>query len=143
EEVVDKFKFREENARVVAADGRPATGKTVLLGITKASLSTDSFISAASFQETTRVLTEAAINGKVDYLRGLKENVIMGRLIPAGTGMEYYRNVKIAGEEVEEEMAAEEAAALEAIPGYDEETRALYAGGLSEEPTTPEETLAE
>ena len=135
EEVVDKFKFREENNRVMEAGGRPAAGKTVLLGITKASLSTDSFISAASFQETTRVLTEAAINGKVDYLRGLKENVIMGRLIPAGTGMEYYRSVKIAGEDVEEEMVAEqEAAALDAIPGYDEETRALYAGGLSEEP---------
>jgi DNA-directed RNA polymerase subunit beta' len=88
EEVVDKFKFRQENERV-AAGGRPAQGKAVLLGITKASLSTDSFISAASFQETTRVLTEAAINGKVDYLRGLKENVIMGRLIPAGTGMEF------------------------------------------------------
>ena len=97
EEVVDKFKFREENNRVIEAGGRPATGKPMLLGITKASLSTDSFISAASFQETTRVLTEAAINGKVDYLRGLKENVIMGRLIPAGTGMEYYRRVKIAG----------------------------------------------
>jgi DNA-directed RNA polymerase subunit beta' len=67
----------------------------MLLGITKASLSTDSFISAASFQETTRVLTEAAISGRVDYLRGLKENVIMGRLIPAGTGMKYYRNVEI------------------------------------------------
>ena len=67
----------------------------LLLGITKASLSTDSFISAASFQETTRVLTEAAISGRVDYLRGLKENVIMGRLIPAGTGMEYYRNVRV------------------------------------------------
>src|SRR5262249_37612949 len=143
EEVVDKFKFREENARVEEAGGRKATGKTVLLGITKASLFTDLFISAASFQETTRVLTEAAINGKVDYLRGLKENVIMGRLIPAGTGMEYYRNVRIAGEGVEEEMAAEEAAALD-IPGYDEETRALYAGGLSEEPAPPaEDTLAE
>jgi DNA-directed RNA polymerase subunit beta' len=70
-----------------------------LLGITKASLSTDSFISAASFQETTRVLTEAAISGRVDYLRGLKENVIMGRLIPAGTGMEYYRNVDIERDE--------------------------------------------
>jgi DNA-directed RNA polymerase subunit beta' len=101
EEVVDKFKFREENLRVTEAGGRPAQGKTVLLGITKASLSTDSFISAASFQETTRVLTEAAINGKVDHLRGLKENVIMGRLIPAGTGLEYYRSVKIAGEDVE------------------------------------------
>ena len=74
----------------------------MLLGITKASLSTDSFISAASFQETTRVLTDAAINGKVDYLRGLKENVIMGRLVPAGTGLGYYRQVRIAGEEVEE-----------------------------------------
>ena len=103
EEIVDKFKFREENDRVVEAGGRPATGKPILLGITKASLSTDSFISAASFQETTRVLTEAAINGKVDYLRGLKENVIMGRLIPAGTGMDYYRGIKIAGEDVEEE----------------------------------------
>ena len=82
----------------------------MLLGITKASLSTDSFISAASFQETTRVLTEAAINGKVDYLRGLKENVIMGRLVPAGTGMEYYRQVKIAGEDVVEEPPLEAAA---------------------------------
>jgi DNA-directed RNA polymerase subunit beta' len=144
EEVVDKFKFREENARVAEAGGRLATGKTVLLGITKASLSTDSFISAASFQETTRVLTEAAINGKVDYLRGLKENVIMGRLIPAGTGMDYYRTVKIAGEDVEEEVVPEQDAALDAIPGYDEETRALYAGGLSEtELPASEETLAE
>src|SRR5271165_2596174 len=145
EEVVDKFKFREENARVVEAGGEPAQGRSVLLGITKASLSTDSFISAASFQETTRVLTEAAINGKVDYLRGLKENVIMGRLIPAGTGMEYYRHVKIAGEDVEEEMVAEQdAVALDVIPGYDEETRALYAGGLSEAPEpASEETLAE
>jgi DNA-directed RNA polymerase subunit beta' len=143
EEVVDKFKFREENNRVAEAGGRPASGKTVLLGITKASLSTDSFISAASFQETTRVLTEAAINGKVDHLRGLKENVIMGRLIPAGTGMEYYRHVKIAGEDVEEVEAEQEAAALDAIPGYDEETRALYAGGLSEEVPVVEDTLAE
>jgi DNA-directed RNA polymerase subunit beta' len=129
---------------VLEAGGRPAAGKTVLLGITKASLSTDSFISAASFQETTRVLTEAAINGKVDYLRGLKENVIMGRLIPAGTGMDYYRGVKIAGEDVDEEMTAEQEAALDAIPGYDEETRALYAGGLTEatEPLA-EEPLAE
>jgi DNA-directed RNA polymerase subunit beta' len=95
EEQVDKFRFYEENERVEAADGQPAKGRPLLLGITKASLSTDSFISAASFQETTRVLTEAAISGKVDYLRGLKENVIMGRLIPAGTGMEYYHNIKL------------------------------------------------
>ncbi len=136
EEVVDKFKFREENERVVAAGGRPATGKPTLLGITKASLSTESFISAASFQETTRVLTEAAINGKVDYLRGLKENVIMGRLIPAGTGMEYYRRVRIAGEGVEEEEAPQEAEVptLEGLEGYAEETRPRYSGGLPEEP---------
>ena len=92
DEQVDRFRFKEENERVLGGgqDSR-RPGRPLLLGITKASLSTDSFISAASFQETTRVLTEAAISGKVDYLRGLKENVIMGRLIPAGTGMEYYR----------------------------------------------------
>ncbi len=134
DEIVDKFKFQEENAAAIAAGGRPAQAKPVLLGITKASLSTDSFISAASFQETTRVLTEAAINGKVDYLRGLKENVIMGRLIPAGTGMEYYRRVKIAGEDVEEELLPEaEPLMAETIPGYDEETKLQYPGGLSED----------
>ena len=95
EEQVDKFRFYEENERVEAAGGRRRKAGRYCLGITKASLSTDSFISAASFQETTRVLTEAAISGKVDYLRGLKENVIMGRLIPAGTGMEYYHNIKL------------------------------------------------
>ena len=115
EEVVDKFRFRAINQLTVESGGRPAKGRAVLLGITKASLSTDSFISAASFQETTRVLTEAAINGKVDYLRGLKENVIMGRLVPAGTGMEYYRRVKIAGEDVVEEPVVEPS--LESIPG--------------------------
>jgi DNA-directed RNA polymerase subunit beta' len=99
EEVVDKFRFLDENERVIANGGRPATGRPILLGITKASLSTESFISAASFQETTRVLTEASISGKVDYLRGLKENVTMGRLIPAGTGFEYYRQVRIPPDE--------------------------------------------
>jgi len=106
EEQVDKFRFQEENARVRNDGGEPARGRPLLLGITKASLSTESFISAASFQETTRVLTEASISGKVDYLRGLKENVIMGRLIPAGTGMEFYRRITIAPDEppvVEEE----------------------------------------
>ena len=98
EQQVDKFRFREENERVISQGGKPATGRPLLLGITKASLSTDSFISAASFQETTRVLTEASIQGAVDHLRGLKENVIVGRLIPAGTGMEYYRNVSLAPE---------------------------------------------
>jgi hypothetical protein len=95
EEQVDRFRFQDENERVRSEKGEVAQAEPLLLGITKASLSTDSFISAASFQETTRVLTEAAISGRVDYLRGLKENVIMGRLIPAGTGMEYYRNVEI------------------------------------------------
>jgi DNA-directed RNA polymerase subunit beta' len=98
DEQMDKFKFREENERVIKRGGKPSTGRPLLLGITKASLSTDSFISAASFQETTRVLTEASIRGAVDHLRGLKENVIMGRLIPAGTGLEYYRNFKLLTE---------------------------------------------
>jgi DNA-directed RNA polymerase subunit beta' len=91
-EQVDKFTFINENERVKTAKGKPAIGKPILLGITKASLTTDSFISAASFQETTRVLTEAAVTVAVDELRGLKENVIMGRLIPAGTGVSKYRD---------------------------------------------------
>jgi DNA-directed RNA polymerase subunit beta' len=99
DEQVDKFRFLEENERVIQDGGRPAQGRPLLLGITKASLSTDSFISAASFQETTRVLTEASISGKVDHLRGLKENVTMGRLIPAGTGFEYYRHEQIPPDE--------------------------------------------
>jgi DNA-directed RNA polymerase subunit beta' len=121
EQQIDKFKFREENEKAIAQGGRPAIGRPLLLGITKASLSTDSFISAASFQETTRVLTEAAIQGSVDHLRGLKENVIVGRLIPAGTGMEYYRNVSLAPEleaaaqKVQEDIQKE----------YEEQERAL------------------
>src|SRR5438105_7079907 len=113
EQQIDKFRFREENERVIREGGKPATGRPLLLGITKASLSTDSFISAASFQETTRVLTEASINGMVDHLRGLKENVIVGRLIPAGTGMEFYRNVQLsqemeeAAQRVQEEVSRE------------------------------------
>jgi DNA-directed RNA polymerase subunit beta' len=98
-ERVDKFRFQKENDRVVSSGGDPAKGHPLLVGITKASLSTDSFISAASFQETTRVLTEAAIEGKVDFLRGLKENVIMGKLIPAGTGMTTYRDVELEPDE--------------------------------------------
>ena len=95
DEQVDRFRFVRENERVLADGGAPARGRPLLLGITKASLATESFISAASFQETTRVLTEASISGKVDFLRGLKENVIMGRLIPAGTGMEMYTSLQI------------------------------------------------
>ncbi len=95
DDVVDRFRFIEENERVVTSGGVPAKGRPMLLGITKASLSTDSFISAASFQETTRVLTEASISGRTDTLRGLKENVTMGRLIPAGTGFYAYSHVHI------------------------------------------------
>jgi DNA-directed RNA polymerase subunit beta' len=116
EQQVDRFRYRAENERVTATGGRPAVGAPLLLGITKASLSTDSFISAASFQETTRVLTEASINGAIDNLRGLKENVIVGRLIPAGTGMEYYRNIELspeleeAAERVQQEVLAQQEA---------------------------------
>jgi DNA-directed RNA polymerase subunit beta' len=110
DEQVDRFRFVRENERVLEEGGAPARGRPLLLGITKASLATESFISAASFQETTRVLTEASISGKVDYLRGLKENVIMGRLIPAGTGMDIYSGLEIAPDgppPVEEEFAEE------------------------------------
>ncbi|MBI3540914.1 MAG: DNA-directed RNA polymerase subunit beta', partial [Deltaproteobacteria bacterium] len=102
DEQVEKHEFQEENERAKKKGGKPATGEPLLLGITKASLSTESFISAASFQETTRVLTEAAVSGRTDYLAGLKENVIMGRLIPAGTGISRYKNLKI---DVKEEPA--------------------------------------
>ncbi len=113
----EKWRFDEENARVLTKGGEPAIAEPLLLGITKASLSTESFISAASFQETTRVLTEAAINGKVDRLVGLKENVIMGRLIPAGTGLPTYNRVEVTaealppGEEAEKGELAEASAA--------------------------------
>jgi DNA-directed RNA polymerase subunit beta' len=104
---VDKLKFSDENARVIAEGGDAATSRPLLLGITRASLSTESFISAASFQETTKVLTEAAISGKIDQLFGLKENVIIGHLIPAGTGIEKYKNMQIIEEEEELEVEAE------------------------------------
>ncbi len=105
---VDKFKFREENERVMKKSGKPASATPVLLGITKASLSTDSFISAASFQETTRVLTEAAASGKKDGLLGLKENVIMGHLIPAGTGFITHRDIEMVKQEPKETKKAKE-----------------------------------
>jgi len=113
-EQVEKWVFEEKNDKTMAAGKRPATGEPLLLGITKASLTTESWISAASFQETTKVLADAAVQGKVDHLRGLKENVIMGRLIPAGTGLELYRelDIKLSDEEMEalpqpEELTAE------------------------------------
>jgi len=100
-ELVEKHAFEEENERVLTKGGKPAQAEPVIVGITKASLGTESFISAASFQETTRVLTDAAVAGKVDYLRGLKENVIIGRLIPAGTGLDTYRSVQLEIEQPE------------------------------------------
>jgi DNA-directed RNA polymerase subunit beta' len=99
---VEQWRFEDANAKLEEREGEPATAEPLLLGITKASLSTESFISAASFQETTKVLTEAAINGKVDRLTGLKENVIMGRLIPAGTGLAPYGKVQVQADEPEE-----------------------------------------
>ena len=100
---MDVLEFNEMNEALEAEGKKPAEGKQVMLGITKASLATDSFLSAASFQETTKVLTEAAINGKVDHLIGLKENVIIGKLIPAGTGMKRYRDIRLGNDKVEEE----------------------------------------
>ena len=93
--MVDFLDYEEENEKLAAEGKEPAEGKQVLLGITKASLATNSFLSAASFQETTKVLTEAAIKGKIDPLIGLKENVIIGKLIPAGTGMKRYRSIHL------------------------------------------------
>jgi DNA-directed RNA polymerase subunit beta' len=114
DEQVEKSVFEIENERVMAEGGRPAVGEPMLLGITKASLSTESFISASSFQETTKVLTEAALGGRIDRLRGLKENVIMGRLIPAGTGLAGYSELKavvdpeLLEEDEEYQMTVEE-----------------------------------
>ena len=115
--LVDMYEFEEKNHEAEANGKIPAVGKRVLLGITKASLATDSFLSAASFQETTRVLTEAAIKGKVDPLIGLKENVIIGKLIPAGTGMNIYKNIKINTEKEEEnsEQEGQETGGMEEV----------------------------
>jgi DNA-directed RNA polymerase subunit beta' len=133
--LVDKYRFHEENERVIAEGGQPAVARPLFQGITKASLNIDSFLSAASFQETTKVLTNAAIAGSVDELRGLKENIIIGHPIPAGTGMKRYRDVKLfdedglnldeSMEEILERRKEEQLAALEAaraaIPMEDNE----------------------
>jgi DNA-directed RNA polymerase subunit beta' len=111
-DLVDRVLFEAENRRVVSEGAKPASGRPVLMGITKASLATESWLSAASFQETTRVLTDAAIHGRSDSLRGLKENVIIGKLIPAGTGLERYRNIRV-------EPTEEARAAAYSVTGYD------------------------
>jgi DNA-directed RNA polymerase subunit beta' len=120
-QLVERGLFESGNRAVVAEGGKPASARPELMGITKASLATESWLSAASFQETTRVLTEAAIEAKSDPLLGLKENVIIGKLIPAGTGLPRYRNIKV--EPTEEAKAAMYAS----FSGYDD---SLYTGGF-------------
>ncbi|GAB3600552.1 DNA-directed RNA polymerase subunit beta' [Kineococcus gypseus] len=121
-ELVERARFEEENRRVMAEGGQPASGRPELMGITKASLATDSWLSAASFQETTRVLTNAAMEGKSDPLLGLKENVIIGKLIPAGTGLPRYRNVRV-------EPTEEAKAQMYSVPGYDDVDYAQFGVG--------------
>jgi DNA-directed RNA polymerase subunit beta' len=128
EERIDRFDFNQINESILAQGGEPATGIPVLLGITKASLETDSFLSAASFQETTRVLTEAAINGKVDHLRGLKENVIIGKLIPAGSGFGVEPGAELTP--LEEANLAAIAVAERPEPASEEDIAELMAQGL-------------
>ncbi len=123
--LAERGRFEEENRRVVGEGGRAASGRPELMGITKASLATDSWLSAASFQETTRVLTEAAMEGRSDPLLGLKENVILGKLIPAGTGLPRYRNVKV-------EPTAEARAAMYAMPNYDDYAFPVFGQGSGE-----------
>jgi len=108
-EEVERWRFEEKNQEVIASGGKPAVGQPLLLGVTKASINTDSFISAASFQETTKVLADAAVEGRIDYLRGLKENVIMGRLIPAGTGLSKHRGLDIEIETEQDSLEEVEA----------------------------------
>ena len=150
--MVNVLDYEDVNKQMEAEGKQPAEGKQILLGITKASLATDSFLSAASFQETTKVLTEAAIKGKVDHLIGLKENVLIGKLIPAGTGMKCYSNIQLdtdfpeeqleqtaeEPEELAEPEEDEEEEILELDEGLGEETEETD-GQESEEPGEPEE----
>lgn len=140
-EHIDREEFQEENAKIEARGGRPAQGEPVLLGITKASLQTRSFISAASFQETTRVLTEASVQGKRDKLVGLKENVIVGRLIPAGTGGATHRINAIAEGRDKEviEMRRAEAEAAAALAAPVQSSPEVQAMNIDDVITSPEE----
>jgi DNA-directed RNA polymerase subunit beta' len=121
-ELVERSRFENENRRVVSEGGQPASGRPELMGITKASLATESWLSAASFQETTRVLTDAAIHAKSDPLLGLKENVIIGKLIPAGTGLPRYRNIRV-------EPTEEAKAAMYSIGSYDDVDYGAFGSG--------------
>jgi DNA-directed RNA polymerase subunit beta' len=148
---MDVLDFDEMNRKLAAEGKELAEGKQIMLGITKASLATNSFLSAASFQETTKVLTEAAINGKVDPLIGLKENVIIGKLIPAGTGMKRYRNVKLStettgedtlvlSEDFEEEQGSFEQAMTEAGEARAAEAETISESSYEEETETADMT---
>jgi DNA-directed RNA polymerase subunit beta' len=140
-EHVEKIIFEDTNRRMEEDGKQPALAEPLLLGITKASLSTESFISAASFQETTKVLTEASMWGKVDHLRGLKENVIMGRLVPSGTGMARYNKIGIQIDAPEELLEAPSEEVIEATPAGASEAPAAPAEGLMASPDTPAEPI--
>ena len=140
---MDVLDFNEMNEQLIAEGKRPAEGKQVMLGITKASLATDSFLSAASFQETTKVLTEAAINGKVDHLIGLKENVIIGKPIPAGTGMKRYRTVKLDTDDAFAAEAEDEILLSEDEDGVEAEDNRLTEENVAEEVLDMDETAEE
>ena len=133
-ELAERGRFEDENRRVMAEGGRPAAGRPELMGITKASLATESWLSAASFQETTRVLTQAAMEAKSDPLLGLKENVILGKLIPAGTGLPRYRNIKV-------EPTEEAKAAMYSLPNYDAYDYAGFGTGSGEAIRLDDEAL--
>ncbi len=145
--LVDVLDYQEENEKLVEEGKEPADGKQVMLGITKASLATNSFLSAASFQETTKVLTEAAIKGKIDPLIGLKENVIIGKLIPAGTGMKCYSNIKLDTDLIEDEEEFDDdfelAEALDELPAEDEEEVVRLTDEVDEVELSEEEEEAE
>ncbi len=145
--LVDVLDYQEENEKLVEEGKEPADGKQVMLGITKASLATNSFLSAASFQETTKVLTEAAIKGKIDPLIGLKENVIIGKLIPAGTGMKCYSNIKLDTDLIEDEEEIDDdfelAEALDELPAEDEEEVVRLTDEVDEVELSEEEEEAE
>ena len=135
--MVDVLEFEDVNKQLEAEGKEPAVGEQIMLGITKASLATDSFLSAASFQETTKVLTEAAIKGKVDHLKGLKENVIIGKHIPAGTGMKKYRDVSLNTDiHMEQELNLEDELELDLDSNPEEDTAEDVNAGAAEEANT-------
>jgi DNA-directed RNA polymerase subunit beta' len=139
--LVDVIEFEDENERLIKEGKEPAEGTRIVLGITKSALATDSFLSAASFQETTKVLTDAAIKGKVDPLIGLKENVIIGQLIPAGTGLKRYRNVKLDTDARIEAEKAERAAAEAAAANGDAEKAEAPAAADAGKPAAESDDL--